>query len=706
MLRAVLVALLVLPQLAVWAPAAQAQNRKGLKVTLVARECPTYGSIMANRARNDIQESLQDLGKDTVYGAQQTIDPDVEAANQPDCVPLNGWLFKLGTGYRSRAVTGPWGALSVVTGPYAGTPGPTADDVPLLNASGERVPGRTLDGAVTLELTEEQADRAARANSLWVEGGTVEDPVLNGPFPGQYGFGALRCAIDDLNGDNVEWIGYPSGASHVFCYAYYVKPPPTSGTIVVRKEVDAPEGTAATDFRFGGDVSYNVGGVFTLRAGPGRPATQTFYRASGQTWTVREEAAPGWELAALTCTSARSPTTTDPATEVATIALAAGDVVRCTYVNRLEPPAAGLTLGKVTLGATGSTVFDVAGPSRQRATVETTAPGEVATVAFPDQVAGDYAVSERPVDTPAGRWRRDEVRCNGRTVPDAPDPLPLTLAPGNGAFCVFYNEFVPAGSIRVRKRTLGGTGATGFIISRAGSDPAEVYTQSARTTRENVPELATGEATDDVPLGTYDIQETTTSNAGEGSWQLDQVTCDGVPYGSAQGRTRVRLTAENPSIDCVFTNRLTAQPPGQGGVLPATEESPAANPVADLSIRKRARPRRILAGEPVRYTVTVANRGDVVAEDVVATESRPPSGTRVRVVAPRGVRCRSTRPLICIIGDMAPGERVRLRATVRTPLVGRVINRVAVHTATREDRLGDNRARATVRVRRLPRFTG
>src|SRR6185295_6347830 len=99
---------------------AQQPNGKGtdLFVTIAARECPSYADIMANRARNDIQESLRDLGKNTVYKAGQPIDPGVEATNDPNCTPLPGWRFTLGTGYRTRAVSGPWGSLSIVTNPY------------------------------------------------------------------------------------------------------------------------------------------------------------------------------------------------------------------------------------------------------------------------------------------------------------------------------------------------------------------------------------------------------------------------------------------------------------------------------------------------------------------------------------------------------------------------------------------------------------
>jgi hypothetical protein len=40
--------------------------------------------------------------------------------------------------------------------------------------------------------------------------------------------GALRCATDNVNGDNVEYIRFPDNVEHVYCFAYYVQPPPTA----------------------------------------------------------------------------------------------------------------------------------------------------------------------------------------------------------------------------------------------------------------------------------------------------------------------------------------------------------------------------------------------------------------------------------------------------------------------------------------------
>ena len=98
---------------------AAAQAVSPLTVTIAARVCPTYEAVSANRARNNIQESLKDLGADTAYPAGQPIDPVHEDASQPDCRPLPNWRFTLGTGILERAVSGPWGSLSIVTGPFA-----------------------------------------------------------------------------------------------------------------------------------------------------------------------------------------------------------------------------------------------------------------------------------------------------------------------------------------------------------------------------------------------------------------------------------------------------------------------------------------------------------------------------------------------------------------------------------------------------------
>ena len=78
-------------------PAAGAQSADRW-VTIAARECDTYTDIRANLARNNIMESLKDLGADTLYTSGEPIDPRTELEGQPNCRPIVGWRFATGTG--------------------------------------------------------------------------------------------------------------------------------------------------------------------------------------------------------------------------------------------------------------------------------------------------------------------------------------------------------------------------------------------------------------------------------------------------------------------------------------------------------------------------------------------------------------------------------------------------------------------------------
>ena len=299
-------AVLAAPVLAaVAAPAPAVADENPYTVTYAARVCDEYTDVTANLARNDIMESLRDLGADTLYESGEAIKVSKEDHGQPNCRPLVGWRFTLGTGIGAK-VTGPWGALSTVTA--VRDEHRHAESTPELDAAGNAVGTATVKGAVTVELTADQADRAQNATRSGCRAARHRPGAVR-PYPGQYGFAALRCAVDNLNGDNVEWIAYPTGGRHVFCYAYYVTPPPTSGTIVITKAVqplDAgapPSGT----FRFDGNVSYTDDNTFSLTASVPQPGSISFVRggvgADDPPWVVRELAQAGWLLTSLTCTS-------------------------------------------------------------------------------------------------------------------------------------------------------------------------------------------------------------------------------------------------------------------------------------------------------------------------------------------------------------------------------------------------------------------
>jgi hypothetical protein len=710
---------------------ARAQDGQGTQqryVTIGARSCPSYADITANRARNNIMESLQDLGVDTPYGVNGVpllVDPVLEASVQPDCTPIANWRFTLGTGIQGRAVSGVWGLLSKVTGEFA-DPGITTEaSVPLRDGAGDPIPGATIGGATTIRLTDQQRDLSASPSKLWIQGGTPTLPITD---PVTYGFGALRCATDNLNGDNVEWISYAPDTVHVFCFAYYVKPAPTSGTIRIVKEVSLPPDSFPQRVRFTGDLSYNPGGEFFLTASNGNPGSQSFIRAAGRTWTVTEESTgPLGRLDSLVCVSAKgsSMSATDIPTRTAAITLGAGDTVTCTYANTFRPPPSGLTLRKVSNGAVGTFGFDV------RSDVDavpdaaaTTREDGIAAIVEPADTIGflredTYEVTEDPPADVGGTWRLARVNC----VPGGLSPIDawrteITVA--RGTACTFFNTFRHAGAITLRKVTLRGTATTRFQVRAESGARRPEYEQIATTTSEAESVRATGDDLEGIPIGAYSIQETI---GGPNRWEVASVLCDGRPVPAVGGRIVVELTDGNPAKDCAFVNRRIppvtppdppAPPVGPPG--PPVEVPPAggiageevAGPVANLVVRKRVQPRRVLLGGDVRYLITVVNRGPDPSRDVTLSEPGvTPHGGALALRTEDG-SCRNRPPRYCRFGTLAPGERATLRVRVRTEQTGRFVNRVAVNSSTAQRSLLGKRARARVRVlaRQVPRFTG
>jgi uncharacterized repeat protein (TIGR01451 family) len=672
-----------------------------LFVTIAARQCPSYTDITANRARNNIQESLRDLGVDTPYGTGEPVSLAVEETAQPNCTPITGWQFTLGTAIAGNKVVGPWGSLSVVSGAYT-TDITTLASVPERDARGRPIALRTVQGATTIELTQGQADRAgASGTQLWIQGGIPTDPVLAGSNPPEYAFGALRCAIDNVNGDNVEYIKYPTGSRHVYCFAYYVVPPPTSGTIVIRKEVSSPA-DADKSFTFEGNISYTTDNRFPLTVTDGKPASATFYRAAGAApWNVREIVPDGWQLTGITCTATNSTVTRDLANAAVSIVLAAGDKVTCTYTDRLIPPIGQLLITKTTHGGTGTFPFTVSteGGDRVRETSATTTEADVPVVTDSGPIdldPGTYLVDEDlPPRTRAGRWRRTSANCNAHLLGATSDPVRINISAGGGAVCVFGNTFVPAGALAIAKTTRGAGATTGFVISREGE--ARQWIQTARTSGPGDTAIARGDRTRRLRLGTYVIQETEPVTDERGRWSLLSINCSGRLRGFEQGRVTVQLTRERPRMRCHFVNGFTPDVPPVPGPGPSPSPPPP-DATPDLVVTKRALQRRVDFGRVATFEITVRNAGDATAEQVVVGDA-PGDNAQLVSARPSQGGCGERLPLICRVGAIAPGEEVTVRVRVRAVGTPTIDNLAVAGTASDEDRLVNNGDRARVRVR-------
>ncbi len=735
LVRLATTALLVLVMSLTAGAGSAAAQSSGYSVTFAALSCPSYSDIFANRARNDILESLKDLGPDTQYVAGELINPTAEGISpQSNCTPLPGWEFTLGHGYVSRAVTGPWGSLSTVTNPFVRAPIVTQAHTPLLDQDGVPVGHEQLAGATTIELTPEERAQASSSSQLWAQGGTPIDPVLADKFydglPGApaYGFGALRCAVDNLNGDNVEYIFFPAGVRHVFCYGLYVKPPPTSGTITIQKQVTGAPPGGAPAFSFNGSISFNPEG-FQL----GNGGSQDFYRAGGATWTVTEAATANYELAGISCRTeadggGSGSSKVDVSGATASIHLVATEHVTCVYTNRYVPPHGGLTIRKLSRGGVGQFAYTVTPRSGEgevhHARATTTEPGVIVD-AQPSPLSlgpGRYTIHERAPTSTAGRWHLRNVDCDGQTR-SAAQPVEVDVASGEAVTCTFVNVFVPRGSISIAKITEGATGTATFLVAPVRGAPAQ-YLQSATTTAPGVPATALphspADATDHLRLGSYRIVEQLPASSPAGGWTLTAVDCNSALEPFAQGTADVTLTASHPDVHCLYINTFSAtptppvpEPPNPPPVIPPpVTPPPGVGPepifpnipdrpeyhLSDLVVIKHPSTPVVIRGAVLGYRITVKNRGPDPAQRVVLGDKELGAVLVLQAHTSAGA-CRLRPVITCQLGTLNVGQTVTVMVRVRAQTRASTLSDVAVAgTATQDQTFAHNVARATVRV--------
>ncbi|MEU8765112.1 DUF5979 domain-containing protein [Streptomyces sp. NPDC048659] len=642
--------------------AAAAAPTRPLSVTFVARACPAYADVMANKARNNYQESLRDLGPDSNYARDETVSAAKEASGTPlpPCDPLPGWTFSTGDGITDK--TPATLNLSTVSTPFRQNI-TTQATTPELDSAGEPT-GRQLAGAVTVRLNSQEI---GAGSYLVVQGGTKAQP-LNGKQE-QYGFAALRCAQDAINGDNVEYVSFPSGARHVFCYYYAVTPPPDSGTITVVKKV-APDTAGQGSFRFDGNVSYgdsNGDGVndFVLNASAQKQDSMSFVRAAGdEPWTFAEVVPPGsgWSPASLPdCTvvasgggAGKSAVTRD-STGAVSVRLAAGDTVTCTYTNRRTSGKA--LLEKESVGGTGTFDIDLTPPAGTPPLavppVTTTQDGVPVTVAQAPNgaTAGTYRITEAvPAADGTGSWELVGANCNGTELP-VTKGAPTQSAP-NGTWqvsydvtavddtnCLLTNKFTPGGAIGIEKVTEGGTGTFTYAVTehprgRPARASARTDRASATTVAEGTPATAhpegqtTGPAADGLtvdPDVRYTVQEFLPPPTADGHWELVSADCgaNGSDVDTARGTVEVSLIATSPRPTCRFTNRFLPV-----GTLDVTKRT-----TGDTSLRPGAAQLVLTCADGTSGTLDVA-AGDTTgslprqtfAADTTCTLTEPRTG--------------------------------------------------------------------------------
>jgi hypothetical protein len=516
------------------------------QVTLAARGCGSYADVVANQVRDDAGESPGRPGHDSPYKPGQPVDPDIE--ERAGCEPLPGVSFVLGSGREKK------GPLSSVTG--AGQPVTTLADTPRLDPTGQPS-GGPLRGAITVALTEDQMNLAGK-RQLWVQGGTPATPVPTGSS-----FAVLRCGIDGRTGGNTQWIGYPTGVRHVFCFAYYVRGATATGTLTVKLRTSRAVGYPQR-VPFASTLSQS--GTFALTADS---SETSFVRLSGEPHRLQPQLPAGWALDDATC--AASSAQVDAATGRADVTLVAGENVTCSYV--LVPPAApsGLTLRAFAEGGAGAFGLTVAaatgapsggsggsGPVSVTLTAAPRGDGSAVTATGADLSAlpaGQYTVSVTLPAADAAQWSLAGASCNGAPVSPRERTVAVTVGAGAVTDCVL-RLVRKQGTIALKVVSQGGVAAAGFGVAPARTSEAGWWA-AGTTTRSAAAAPATGDVPASLPFGSYLVTPVPPLATVDSAWKLTSLGCSpGTAAGPDAQSISVDLTASAASVECTATYEI------------------------------------------------------------------------------------------------------------------------------------------------------
>jgi uncharacterized repeat protein (TIGR01451 family) len=446
----------------------------------------------------------------------------------------------------------------------------------------------------------------------WLDGGDGNDVITGNRGSDVLLGGAGTNRLDGGGGQDVCDVG--SAGSETRCESHI-------GTVIVR-EVTSPAGAAG--FAYGGSL-----GSFSLNDQGAKTVSALIPGSYGVTQAGSTGPAPGWPLTGLTCVDPSGGTTTAIITRTASISLASGETVICTFTNTAPviAPQADLSITKTdgvsTVTAGGSTTYTItasnAGPSGViGATVGDTFPAILSGVSWTCTGAGAGTCPasgpgniNATVDLPSGgsvtftASATISASATGALSNTATVSAPVgTTDPSGNNSATDSDSITSSADLSITKTdgvsTVSAGGSTTYTITASNAGPSNVTGASV--------------------IDTYPAPMT------GGAW-----TCTGSGGGTcpASGSGNINATVNLPSGGSVtFTASATISPSASGTLdntatvsAPAGTTDPTGNnsatdsdtvitaPSADLSITKTDGVSTVTAGGSTTYTITASNAG-------------------------------------------------------------------------------------------------
>ncbi|MDO8614504.1 MAG: hypothetical protein Q7T33_02055, partial [Dehalococcoidia bacterium] len=264
--------------------------------------------------------------------------------------------------------------------------------------------------------------------------------------------------------------------------------------------------------------------------------TKSASHAPGACTVIENAPAAGWNLTTLACTDPSGGTTTSVGTRTASIDLAPGETVSCTFTNTKD---GALTIIKDAV-PNDAQDFSFSGTCFTAFSLDDDTNITLSNTKSAGHAPGTCTVIE---DAPVAGWAFTTVSCfdpsGDTTVNVGTRTATIALAAGESVTCTFTNTKLA--TIIVQKTTDPGGDAQAFSIGLTGPTPGSGSITDA-----------TDQFFTNLAGGSYTITETV-----PGGWRFDSATCDA--GGPSQGVNSVSLTlGAGQTITCTFHNTRIA----------------------------------------------------------------------------------------------------------------------------------------------------
>jgi Ca2+-binding RTX toxin-like protein len=312
------------------------------------------------------------------------------------------------------------------------------------------------------------------------------------------------------------------------------------GRVVIKKETSPDQPTNTTDFGF-----TTTGGLTPAAFSLKDDGTQTFDNVRGK-FTVTEDAQSfPWSLETLECTDATGNTTTDVPSRTATIDVAGGETVTCTFTNK-KAPLGTVVIRKQTNPDESPKTTDFNFTSTGGLTPGTFTLKDDGTQTFSELKPGVFTVTEGD----AAGYNLDSIDCidaTGNTTTDvANHTATIDVAGDETVTCTFNNRKIPNGTVIIRKQTDPdeNPNTTDFGFSATGGlTPGTFSLKDDGTQTFN-----------NVTPGSY----TVTEDAQTAPWSLDSIDCVDATTNTTTDVPNRKATidvAPGETVICTFTNK-------------------------------------------------------------------------------------------------------------------------------------------------------